>query len=31
VDGRVTTEALKLIHILLSLDVLPDSQQVRLG
>ena len=27
-DGRVTTEALKLIHILLSLDVLPDSQQV---
>ena len=28
VDGRVTTEALKLIHLLLSLDILPDSQQV---
>jgi len=28
VDARVTTEALKLIHLLLSLDILPDSQQV---
>ena len=28
VEGRVTTEALKLIHLLLSLDILPDSQQV---
>lgn len=28
IDGRVTTEALKLIHLLLSLNILPDSEEV---